>query len=825
MHGNAVPGGTPPKYDQWVIDDLAASHMHPGEMNLRMIGNAERAATNTPFSVAGYVIPYYNINGKPAGFYRVRLLDQDPKYRQAKETLNHVYFPLGFLELAKRSDKPYILITEGEKKAALAVKRGYPCVAFGGVDSWRNRQIIIPKESELKDDKKGLKAKVPAGGEISEDHMSSLATGLQDLIDFCLQYNKHMIVVYDTDTSVATRFDVQRAASTFGFEMRFRGVPFKCIRQIHLPLMPGYEKVALDDFLADAPQKAFDDILHKNLARKSAFPRHPNVRDYLNKRLQKARMARKEMQAVSIAVLSELDATGIRLRSSQEQQSYYFDATTHRLLKADFSANPNELTEDPFGHFLSRKFGVGAADAKVLQWLGTQFTGEEPVEEVTPYRVFARRDNNEDAVYLQLSDGQYAKVDGGERGDNVDGVRTPGLRICDNGTDNILFVADQVAGGIDVGKLRAEYAKQYDQSLKNWWAEVLSEVRLRDKGQAHITSLMFYISPWLHRWRGTQLPIEMTLGEAGSGKSTLQELRLQIQTGIPKLRNAPKDIKDWHASIVNSGGLHVIDNLQLPDRLFRSQVSDEICRLITEPKPTIEQRRYYTNAEVVEFPVRCTFGITAISQPFQNADVLQRAFLIELDKYNDAMEGNLRYDSDWSKQKLNARGGREAWLAHHLLVLHKFFEYVRSGLWDPRYQAANRLINFEQALITMAKLFGIPYDYIPRHLNLTMNRSVVAADQTFEGISAFVYYWRNDAAGGGKKNAMGRTEYRKFGASEISMWAEGMQEYCRVELLTNPRKLSRYISTHKTMLAQIVGMVEAGTSNNRQMYKLIDVKS
>src|SRR5690606_37311113 len=120
------------------------------------------------------------------------------------------------------------------------------------------------------------------------------------------------------------------------------------------------------------------------------------------------------------------------------------------------------------------------------------------------------------------------------------------------------------------------------------WGQVLQTVRLRDhhKQQA-ITTLLYYMSPWLNRWRGMQLPVEMVLGESGSGKSTLCELRLSIITGQPRLRNAPQDLKDWHASIANSGGLHVTDNVQLVDRNLRQRLSDEICRIITEPSPHI----------------------------------------------------------------------------------------------------------------------------------------------------------------------------------------------------------------------------------------------
>ncbi len=371
------------------------------------------------------------------------------------------------------------------------------------------------------------------------------------------------------------------------------------------------------------------------------------------------------MQQVAMSILAELDSGGLRLRSSQALQTYYFDKKTHRLLRANFTDDVNGLADDPFGQYLYRTFGIGAADNRLVQWLGTLFTGEDPVSDVSPYRVFARPVVNKDSVMYQISDGQYVEVDGTDVGD---GATLPGFRIHDNGTNNVLFEAGQVKP-LDPKLLAKEYAKQVAAPPQMWWGDVLSEVRLVDKDKLRImTALLFYVSPWLYRWRGTQLPIEMTLGEAGSGKSTLQEFRLDILTGEAKLRNAPGDMKDWTASVSTAGGIHITDNLQLPDKNMRQRLSDEICRIITEPNPTVEQRKYYTNSDILQIPVRCVFGITAIKQPFLNADVLARSVIIELDKSKDLVAGTLSYDESWKRTQMERFGGREAWVAHHLVA-------------------------------------------------------------------------------------------------------------------------------------------------------------
>lgn len=791
--------------DNRMAEDLATSGLTIEDVNARWISSPEKAATKTPFSVNGYVIPYFNIHGKPASFYRVKLFDFDPKYKQPKDTPNHVYFPKGFMACAEKHN--YVILTEGEKKAALATKMGFPACALGGVDSWRNRIVTLPVDAELNANEKKVQAKLPAGEELTEEQMAPLALGIQELIDYLINSGKHLVIIYDTDSQFGTNSQVQRAAASLAFELRFKGIRFDRIRQLTLPLLPQLSKVGLDDYLLNQPTNtAFHDLLTNCLQKRSAFPRHPNIRDYLNKRLQKSKMSRKEMQQVAIAILSELDAGGLRLRSADELQAYYFDYKTHKLMKVSFTGQPNEMTETEFGQYMYRTFGLGAADFRVMQWLGTQFTGEDPIEDVTPYRVFARPNFHSDNVIMQISDGEYVIID------------KNGLTIKANGTDSILFESGHVKP-VDTEKLKAEWVKQTsnnaDKPLPNWWMDVLSLVRLKDKDkQRVITALMFYMSPWLYRWRGTQLPIEMTLGEAGSGKSTLQELRLSIQTGDPKLRNAPQDLKDWHASVANSGGLHVTDNVQLVDRNLRQRLSDEICRIITEPKPTIEMRKYFTNAELMQIPVRCVFGITAIQQPFLNADILQRAIIIELDKAQDLINGSLSYDGRWKEQQLSRFGGREAWLVHHFTVLHRFFTLIQRR-WNMAYQAKHRLINFEQALCIMAEVFGIRSDWIPDYLVGVTNHAVTEADFAFEGICAFAAYWRT--------HGMNGKTYRPFTVQEIANWAMGSDVYDKCEQITNTRKLGRYLKVHKTMVASAAGIVEGGSSNNRQMYKLLEI--
>lgn len=548
--------------------DLSSSGLAPEDMLARVLDNAERAATQSPASINGFVIPYFSIWGKPLPFYRVKLFDHDPKYKQPKDSPNHIYFPRNFLQAQK--GKGYVIITEGEKKATLTCKSGIPCVGLGGVDSWRNRIVTMPAETALSTNRGKIQAKFTNGGGPQQDYDAPVAMGFQELLDHVLQNDLNVIIVFDTDKDIGVKADVQRAAATLGYELRFRGVPFNRIRQLILPHVTTQidqsDKTGIDDFIMGRPLSDLQNLIAGVLAARSAFPIHPSIRDYINKRLQSPKLGRKEIQNVSLAVLSDLDSRGIRLKAPAGS-TYYFDFHSKRLMASTFAVGPQDVQFDaPFAQHLYQRYGLSAADGRLMVWLGTQFSAEAPVADVSPYQVFARDDNVRDSVVLQISDSNFVQV-------NKDG-----LFLHDNGANNILFEADQVKP-LDNKALLDSFKSQAIQPLRNQWADVLSEVRLRDQSQQRIiTSLLYYMSPWLHRWRGMQLPVEIITGESGSGKSTLCELRLDIITGRPILRNAPHDLKDWHASVTSTGGLHVTDNVQLVDKSIRQRLSDEIAQ-------------------------------------------------------------------------------------------------------------------------------------------------------------------------------------------------------------------------------------------------------
>lgn len=794
----------------FVIEDLAASGLEPTDIRARVAGPGEKQATNTPQGVDAYVIPYQDMWGKSLPFYRTKLInppEANIRYKQLSTEPNHVYFPPGF-QAALRGAR-CVIITEGEKKAAAACKAGFACVGLGGVDSWRNRTVILHKDATLGQSKKGnIVAKIPQGTD-TQEVTESLAKGLLELIAYCNRKRIPIVICFDSDLGVPgfQKFEVQRAAAQLGYELRFRGVPFGNIRQ--LILHPTYDhnpadggKLGLDDFLVDermGPEK-LEAQLDATLKKRTAFPRHPNPREYVNRKLQRAVMPRSELQALSTAIICELDAQGIRLFCPDDENWYYFNEANYQLMPVVFH-NQMSFSSTPFGIKLYNDFAVSSADQKLLSVLNAQFCGEQPIQKVRPEKVLAIRGDN---FYYQISDGLMVRVS------------KDGCKLLPNGQDDVLFQSGMVKP-IPHQQLMEQIARVQQNGPINQWYPVLKETRLKESPNdqtRRLLALLYSISPWMYRWRSTQLPIEQMLGEAGSGKSTLYSLRLQILTGISVLRNAPSDLRDWTASVAAAGGLHVTDNVHMTNSRLKQELSDELCRIITEPDPHIERRKLYTDNSLIRTPVKTVFAVTAIKQPFTNTDIIQRSVISELDKGVD----EIVYDADWETHQLNRYGGRMQWIANQMVFLQRLFQEIE-GEWSRGYKARFRLINVEQLLLLAAKVYGESSDWIPDYLESSRDEATAQSDSALEGLIGWADLVRIQAK---KQGWYKQIQTKLFTTLDMVQHFEGDEEYCKNSLLMNGRSLGHYLQQKKNMIAQIAGIVPADRKyNNRQCYRII----
>ena len=810
-------------YPAFMTTDLANSGLTPQDVRARVAQAGEKQATNTPIGQEAYVLPYFDIQGKQLAFYRLKLSKgvnehslRDPadaeaaiKYKQLATSGNHIYFPQGFHNLLKKA--PYILITEGEKKAAAAVKAGFACVGLGGVDSWKNRNITLPKDSQVGQSTSGaVVVRIPAGAEVA-DKVDTLAEGMKVLIQEVIRRDIPIIICYDSDINAKgkgyCKFEVQRAAATLGFELRHRGIKFHRIKQLILqPEELGVElagqKLGLDDFLTneDLGPDVLGQQIHDMLKARSAFPKHPNTREYVGRKLQKSGISRTEMLALSTAIVCDMDSSGQRLHCPYDDNMYYFDENTHKLIKATFMQGM-EFAKTAFGRKLYDAYGLTQADMRVMNVLNSQFCGEQPITPVSPEKVMVVRG---DTLYYQISDGYMVKV-------NKDGIR-----VVLNGHDGVLFEGDAVEPlDKDALSLVINHYSQME-TLPNIWYDVIKEARVaesEDDRQRKLLSLLYSISPWMYRWRATQLPLEQTTGEAGSGKSTLYVMRQTVISGRSSLKNSPNDLRDWSAGVANTAALHVTDNVHMTKGTLRQQLSDELARVITERDPHIEARKLYSDNDLVRIPVRAVFAVTAIQQPFTNTDIVQRSIITELDKGTGVVE----YDADWPTKQLNRFGGRLHWVAHQMVFMQRLFQDIHAN-WDPDHRARYRLINVEQLLMSAARVYKLgdqPYgSWVANYLEGSRDKATAKSDQALEGLLA----WADQVR---KEVPARKLHLMDYTTKDMVQWFEGQEEYEDNPVLSNGRRLGKYFSQKKNTVAQICGIIPTNKSiSNYQVYKV-----
>lgn len=143
-------------------------------------------------SGGGYVLPYFDIDGKLTKFYRIKYLGtvkkltnekRTPKYWQPLGTIPQAYFP-PYLKWSKivADEKMPIYLTEGEKKAAIMCKNGYNCIGLGGIWSWKSKRYfyeLLPSLTKIK--WKGRKVYLVYDSDIaSNSDVSAAAMALAD---------------------------------------------------------------------------------------------------------------------------------------------------------------------------------------------------------------------------------------------------------------------------------------------------------------------------------------------------------------------------------------------------------------------------------------------------------------------------------------------------------------------------------------------------------------------------------------------------------------------------------------------------------------------
>jgi hypothetical protein len=230
------------------------------------------------------------------------------------------------------------------------------------------------------------------------------------------------------------------------------------------------------------------------------------------------------------------------------------------------------------------------------------------------------------------------------------------------------------------------------------------------------------------------------------------------------------------------------------------------CRIVTEPNPYVEMRKLFTTSDNFRMPVRTVFAMTAIQQPFLSADILQRALITELQAIGKD------FSSAWDITILNKFGGRVGWLAHHLAVLHIFFKKVNNKEWNTSYKSSHRLANFEQMFRLFGSIIGLQdAALVGGALAGTAETQVSEYDWVMEGLKEF----------NAENLAIIQSDPKKrFTLQDVASWAMSREEYAENGIITNARRLSRYVKSHRFMVLKLAGFIEVGRTGNRDAYRL-----
>ena len=536
------------------------------DLDIHAITSVEQMALGLSSS-DGLIVPYRDMHGQLTDFYVGKVnTTAGPKSVQQTKTANQVYFPKSFSEAFKESSQ--VLFCTCEAEAAYLSQRGIATCAYRPLYGWRNSGIRIPAESTVlpsiykENSQEFLDVELPPNMDAVEI-LISLATGIDHLLN---RLEGRKIVLYGPKL-----VEGQESLASFYWELQNSGgIKFKDIKQ-YIP-----QKSLLRDIL-EVPQLTELLLDFKNLP----AIKHPNMKKYLSRQLTSYRLKRKLGMKYGMYIVSDLWSKGTSY-ITESGEMFYFHHESKNLMRINWGRRQEQasLHETEFGRFIFREYGINANDAQILTNVSAFSTEDESLEAIAPRRVLhimEREDIQGTSIYYQISDSAFLDIQASR------------ISVLDNGENNVMFVKGQIEP-IDPPELEEEIKVQRMSQSECWWEHIvngLNVVQTTEEVPVEYTkrlySLLPYISPWFLKWNRTQLPIEIVTGEAGSGKSSLLELRQMILTGYTKLRNSPSDIRDWYAGVSSAGGVYTMDNVQFTNKQLRQRLSDEICQLSNIP--------------------------------------------------------------------------------------------------------------------------------------------------------------------------------------------------------------------------------------------------
>lgn len=222
-----------------MLDDLLKSGLTASDakkLQLEPMTEEQSTKLGLQRAGAGFLIPYFNAEGERLTMYRYRYFDTTitkgfgagaklRKYDQPQGSDVEIYLPqlIDWIATQKDANVP-IFITEGEKKAAYATKRGYATIGVGGVWSFgrkSRRQRLLPALEAFK------------------------------------WSNRDVYICYDSDA--ITNHKIVMAENRLAREISDKGAQ---VRVVRLP-ENGDQKVGLDDYLVGVRKQQFENLLNE----------------------------------------------------------------------------------------------------------------------------------------------------------------------------------------------------------------------------------------------------------------------------------------------------------------------------------------------------------------------------------------------------------------------------------------------------------------------------------------------------------------------------------------------------------------------------------
>ncbi len=187
------------------------------------------ALASKAYAAQGYAIPYFNdqrtVVAERYKMFWTSPTEDSPKYLSSINQHTELYFPPGLETLLQTLD--YVVVTEGEKKAAKAVQEGIPCVAIPGVYMWA-------------DSKSRALDKAMGKG------MSHLTKPLEGLVELAKK-NIRFVIAFDSDA--AQNKQVHTARFLLKDALLYHCA--KWVRVLDLNPSDSSKKWGLDDVLCD----------------------------------------------------------------------------------------------------------------------------------------------------------------------------------------------------------------------------------------------------------------------------------------------------------------------------------------------------------------------------------------------------------------------------------------------------------------------------------------------------------------------------------------------------------------------------------------------